>query len=451
MVRNVPPSYSMRSLLEELHGRGFVPLGQRGHEFDFFYLPIDLGKRCNMGYCFMNMVNAAGVQALCAALESQHLRERSRKPLQVVPAASQGYEANLIHFTHSAVLNHHKPEHSPLFLREEPPKKRKEHRLLPPGVTTLRLSPLPPCTQPMLYLELFALGFGQSVDFLHVETDTATVNFVSGAAAQRALGVLHGHQLFGMAIEAHPAPIQGCGPNIVHFASRPAPAPLPDPWSTPMDDRRLPAGWQLSSEREFEGQLPAAAPLPFQPEPGALPCLDGFEPRSGSESRDEWQEDDDVDGNWDWDEEDADADACNDETFGVEASAAAKPKSKPKPKTKPREPERFQSLGIHLDDEQRSSSTASPCFPSDLVRALQGFPDMLSSPATFDTRKLGSVSPPTGTVTPPTSAGDSSKSNSPSPRGWAPGRSLPPPPVSPRKFSAPPGLPPPTAFATEWA
>lgn len=114
MVRNVSPKVSQAALRAELHARGFgVPL------YDFFYLPMNPDKTANAGYCFVNFRDEAAVSLFVQAFDGTILPGYpSRRRLQVVPASTQGYEENLGHFAHSAVLNHHDAEHAPLFLRD---------------------------------------------------------------------------------------------------------------------------------------------------------------------------------------------------------------------------------------------------------------------------------------------------------------------------------------------
>jgi len=115
MVRNVSPKVSQAALRAELHARGFgVPV------YDFFYLPMNQEKTANAGYAFVNFRDPGTVQLFVQSFDSTVLPGYpSRRRLQVVPASTQGYEANLSHFAHSAVLNHHDAEHAPLFLRDE--------------------------------------------------------------------------------------------------------------------------------------------------------------------------------------------------------------------------------------------------------------------------------------------------------------------------------------------
>ena len=119
MIRNIPSSYTQRKLLEELDARGWKGT------YDFFYLPFDFERGHNAGYCFMNFKDPSFAEACHGALNGEHLGEeiriKLRKRLQVVPAVTQGYQENLEHFRHSAVLNHHGMEHGPIFLRPDFP------------------------------------------------------------------------------------------------------------------------------------------------------------------------------------------------------------------------------------------------------------------------------------------------------------------------------------------
>jgi hypothetical protein len=294
MVRNIPSVYTQRDLLTELDTRGWKGT------YDFFYLPFDLNKKTNMGYCFMNFKDPSLAEACHVALDGAQLARgegRGRKRLQVVPAVTQGYQANLEHFQHSAVLNHHRSEHGPIFLRDDnaPLARRREARsnapesrletpprmlprpplsqpptlpptlpqpplqpptlpqpplqpplqpllqplqpplaptqpppplesLLPSAITTLSLSPIPPgFSQPMMYVELCRIGVGYLVDFLHLDhfAHEAIVNLTTPQGAVAAAQVLSGVSLGGSApLMVGIARVQGCGANIVHYATR---------------------------------------------------------------------------------------------------------------------------------------------------------------------------------------------------------------------------------------
>lgn len=135
MIRNVAPKVSQDALRQELHVRGFTY-----PRYDFFYLPMNATKDANAGYAFVNFRDPEVVRQFVEQFDGLQLpRFPARRRLQVVPASVQGYEANLSHFAHSAVLNHHDPTHAPLFLRDRTQVREKRVRkrdarpyLLPP-------------------------------------------------------------------------------------------------------------------------------------------------------------------------------------------------------------------------------------------------------------------------------------------------------------------------------
>jgi len=301
MVRNIPSCYTQKDLLAELDARGW------DETYDFFYLPFDQQKKTNCGYCFMNFKDPSFTAALHQALDGAQLAKgRGRKRLQVVPAVTQGYGPNLEHFQHSAVLNHHRPEHAPLFLRDGGPvanvpnargargAARRRARTpplesygllegggfgaglpLPMGVTTLTLHPIPAVlSQPMLYVELVRASIGYLVDFLHITPDCeAVVNFESPAAASHAAQILNGMSMLGSPpLSVGVSKIQGCGANILHYATKgehdPKRQPLAQSFQYPVPE--LPDTGLLGQELDGPRVAPHATPFV----PSALTTVD---------------------------------------------------------------------------------------------------------------------------------------------------------------------------------
>merc|ERR1719401_629351 len=48
MLRNIPNKYTQNTLLQEINDFGFLG------SYDFFYLPMDVHNRSNVGYAFIN-------------------------------------------------------------------------------------------------------------------------------------------------------------------------------------------------------------------------------------------------------------------------------------------------------------------------------------------------------------------------------------------------------------
>jgi hypothetical protein len=103
MIRNVPNRYTQDELLDELESLGFEGT------FDFFYAPIDVGTMGNVGYAFVNFVDAASA-ARCQQMVDgyafeKHLKKQSarRRVATVSVAHLQGFEANVQHYEKSAV------------------------------------------------------------------------------------------------------------------------------------------------------------------------------------------------------------------------------------------------------------------------------------------------------------------------------------------------------------
>jgi len=204
MFRNIPGRYTQRSLLQEIQQEGFQP--------DYFYLPMDFKKNANAGYAFLNFGSEAEVLAFRARYEGARLVIRSAKILQVVPAALQGYDANFAHMQHSAVLNHHRPEHGPLFMREA----REEAKQTETGLFCVR--DLPQLyTHELMALELLQHGCGADVAFLDVPLNSeglsmgyALVRFADAGATARCVAALQGAR-FSLAPAALPMSITAVG------------------------------------------------------------------------------------------------------------------------------------------------------------------------------------------------------------------------------------------------
>eukprot|EP00746_Dinoflagellata_sp_MGD_P164920 gnl/MRDRNA2_/MRDRNA2_93886_c0_seq1.p1 gnl/MRDRNA2_/MRDRNA2_93886_c0~~gnl/MRDRNA2_/MRDRNA2_93886_c0_seq1.p1 ORF type:complete len:419 (-),score=86.01 gnl/MRDRNA2_/MRDRNA2_93886_c0_seq1:94-1269(-) len=103
MLRNIPNKYTRSMLLEVLneHFKG---------SFDFLYLPIDFGNRCNVGYAFINFRDSLHVQKFIELFHNVEAKTclpgfNSQKVCEVSEARVQTLEANLEHFRKNATGN----------------------------------------------------------------------------------------------------------------------------------------------------------------------------------------------------------------------------------------------------------------------------------------------------------------------------------------------------------
>jgi hypothetical protein len=93
MLRNIPNRYTAEEVLAEMLAVGFEGL------FDFFYLPIDFTTKRNRGYSFINFREAAEAWRFVQAFHGERLtRYATQKILEVSPALTQGFEANVTQY-----------------------------------------------------------------------------------------------------------------------------------------------------------------------------------------------------------------------------------------------------------------------------------------------------------------------------------------------------------------
>jgi len=101
MLRNVPNRYTQQELIEELDQLGFAG------NFDFVYAPTDFGTMGNVGYAFVNFIDAAWAARCQKELEGylfmKHQKKMTKKHATVSVAHLQGLQANLRHYEKSAV------------------------------------------------------------------------------------------------------------------------------------------------------------------------------------------------------------------------------------------------------------------------------------------------------------------------------------------------------------
>merc|ERR1719161_2422782 len=98
MLRNIPNKYTQTALLKEIDDMGFEGT------YDFFYLPMDVHNRSNVGYAFINFELPCDAARFRRAFAGHHFRRFPSKKIGGTCAAHvQGLEDNLKHFENCAV------------------------------------------------------------------------------------------------------------------------------------------------------------------------------------------------------------------------------------------------------------------------------------------------------------------------------------------------------------
>lgn len=101
MIRNIPNKYTQQMLLAEINAR------HRG-QYDFFYLPIDFKNKCNMGYAFINFLEASHIVAFYDEFDGQKWTNfNSEKVCAISYARLQGKQAMITRFQNSSLLDKH--------------------------------------------------------------------------------------------------------------------------------------------------------------------------------------------------------------------------------------------------------------------------------------------------------------------------------------------------------
>ncbi|KAL1518851.1 hypothetical protein AB1Y20_003128 [Prymnesium parvum] len=101
MIRNIPNKCTLSSLMSTFSE---VFKGERGL-FDFFYLPMDVKSKCNVGYAFINIREQSKVQVFYHKLQGKMWdRFNPDKCCQITYGRIQGFDALLKTFAESSVV-----------------------------------------------------------------------------------------------------------------------------------------------------------------------------------------------------------------------------------------------------------------------------------------------------------------------------------------------------------
>eukprot|EP00437_Effrenium_voratum_P000517 CAMPEP_0181421680 /NCGR_PEP_ID=MMETSP1110-20121109/13222_1 /TAXON_ID=174948 /ORGANISM="Symbiodinium sp., Strain CCMP421" /LENGTH=282 /DNA_ID=CAMNT_0023544751 /DNA_START=66 /DNA_END=914 /DNA_ORIENTATION=+ len=107
MLRNIPNNYTREMFLALLDDNGFAG------RYDFVYLPCDFRRQANLGYAFVNLVDACAVDAAWATFDGfADWALPTQKVCQVKwSGPHQGLEAHVDRYKNSPVMHKRVPDH----------------------------------------------------------------------------------------------------------------------------------------------------------------------------------------------------------------------------------------------------------------------------------------------------------------------------------------------------
>ena len=133
MIKNIPNKYTIGTFLDEINV-------EFRNKYDIFYLPIDYGNKCNLGFAFINFVDPMHIIHFYELYRGKRWRRfNSEKICELVYAKIQGKKELISHFEKGKVLQFESEEKRPLILPTP--------------------SPLPPVKVPIKMFDKFIQAF----------------------------------------------------------------------------------------------------------------------------------------------------------------------------------------------------------------------------------------------------------------------------------------------------
>lgn len=112
MLRNIPNKFTQATLLDEIDAEGFAD------KYDFFYLPMDVKNKTNVGYAFVNFTSPENMKLFQEKFQAyQFKKHQSLKIAAVTRAHVQGLEGNIRQLGKKAVTQFDDSEYRPIILR----------------------------------------------------------------------------------------------------------------------------------------------------------------------------------------------------------------------------------------------------------------------------------------------------------------------------------------------
>ena len=100
MLKNIPNKYICKILLEEITNlfKG---------KFDFFYLPMDIDNKCNLGYAFINLLDPLHIPLFFDVFQNKRWKKyKSEKQCDLKYARYQGKGELTSHIEKKSGLSH---------------------------------------------------------------------------------------------------------------------------------------------------------------------------------------------------------------------------------------------------------------------------------------------------------------------------------------------------------
>lgn len=110
MIKNIPNKYTISTFLDEINV-------EFKNKYDVFYLPIDYGNKCNLGFAFINFVDPLHIISFYDMYRGKKWKRfNSEKICELVYAKIQGKKELISHFEKGKVLSFDSEEKRPLIL-----------------------------------------------------------------------------------------------------------------------------------------------------------------------------------------------------------------------------------------------------------------------------------------------------------------------------------------------
>lgn len=120
MIKNIPNKYTITTFLDEINV-------EFQNKYDIFYLPIDYGNKCNLGFAFINFIDPLHIIDFYETYRGKKWKRfNSEKICELVYAKIQGKKELVSHFEKGKVLSFNSEDKRPLILpTPNPPPKVK--------------------------------------------------------------------------------------------------------------------------------------------------------------------------------------------------------------------------------------------------------------------------------------------------------------------------------------